>query len=229
MDALTNATPAVEEIPSSGPAPTAIPDAKSTQTGVSVRYVFHPDRRWYVLRASYAREQQAEDLLIRQGVYAYVAKRWEYQEVGGRPKRMLRSLISSLVFAYLLPDEAELFVRGAVAGRPSPEPRLAGILSYYYDHFQVAADFRNPPLVVSNAEMRNFILATSSHDENLLMLQEGDFTFRSEQEVEVTAGRFQGVRGRVIRAARQQRVLVRLTGVGLCATAYVPTPFLRAV
>lgn len=38
-------------------APETIPEAKSTQTGMSVRYVPAPDKRWYVFRASYGREE----------------------------------------------------------------------------------------------------------------------------------------------------------------------------
>ena len=62
-----------------------------------------------------------------------------------------------------------------------------------------------------------------------MMLQEGDFRYKSDDEVVVTAGQFKDVRGRVIRAHGQQRVLVSLTGLCLCATAYIPSAFLQKV
>ena len=36
-----------------------IPEAKSSQTGVSVKYVPTPDKHWFVFRASYDREDKA--------------------------------------------------------------------------------------------------------------------------------------------------------------------------
>ena len=227
MSALLNANTAEENFYSSGFTPTAIPEAKSSQTGVSVEYAPDPHRRWYLLRATYSREHLAADLLISQGIYAYVPQRYEMTLVNGRRRKLLKSLLPSLVFAYLTPGEAILYVKGNLGEEKSPIPRLSTFLTFYYNHFQIAEDYRNPPLIIPPAEMENFILATSTHDENLMVLSEGDFRYKSDTEVRIVAGEFQGVKGRVIRAKGQQRVLVRLSGVCLCATAYIPTAFLR--
>ena len=76
MDALTNANKATSPIISSGFTSTAIPEAVDTQKGVSVEYAPAPDKRWYVLRASYGREMLAEQLFTQNHVYAYVPKRY---------------------------------------------------------------------------------------------------------------------------------------------------------
>ena len=103
----------------------AIPEAVNTQKGVSVEYAPDPDKRWYVLRASYGREILAEQLLIQSHVYAYVPKRYTYIEVKGRPKKVLQCLIANIVFAYLTPRQAMMFVRNNDPDEPSPAPQLS--------------------------------------------------------------------------------------------------------
>lgn len=230
MDALTNANKATSPITCCGLTPMAIPEAVDAQKGVSVEYAPDPDKRWYVLRASYGREIFAEQLLIQSHVYAYVPKRYTYIEVKGRPKKVLQCLIANIVFAYLTPKQAMMFVRNNDPDEPSPAPQLSEFLSFYYNHFVEGENWRNPPLTIPEHEMLNFIRATCSNDENLLMLQGGDFHYKTDDEVEVICGQFKGVRGRVIRARGQQRVLVALTALNcLCATAYIPTPFLQKI
>ena len=41
--------------------PDTIPEAKSSQTGVSVKYVPTPNKGWYELSASYYREDRPKD------------------------------------------------------------------------------------------------------------------------------------------------------------------------
>lgn len=230
MDTLTNVNEAYSPNLSAGFAPSAIPEAKSSTTGVSVEYVPDESRSWYVLRASYGREMVAEDLFIDNHIYAYVAKRYNWIEVNGRPKKVLQKLISNLIFAYLTQQEAEVFVKNNNPEEPSPCPRLATFLSFYYDHFSEGENWRNPPLTIPEHEMLNFIRATCTHDENILLLDGNDYRYKSDDEVQVVFGPFKGVRGRVIRARGQQRVLVRLSQIDcLCATAYVPSAFLQKV
>jgi len=168
----------------------------------------------------------AEQMLVASGIYAYVPKHYVYREVDGKPKKVLEKLISNLVFAYLTSHDADVLVRNNDPQASSPCPQLASVLSYYYNHFTEIGGGYNPPLTVSESEMENFIRVTATQDENIMMLQPGDFRYKSDDEVVVTAGQFKDVCGRVIRA---QRVLVSLTGLCLCATAYIPTAFLKKV
>ena len=228
MDALSNVNLAGQST-DSGFAPSAIPEAKSSRTGVSVRYVRDLTRKWFVLRASYGRERMAEDYFIASGAYAYVPKQYRWHEINGKPKRVLEKMISNIVFAYLTPQEADVFVKDSDPSQASPCPKLASVLSYYYNHFTEVEGGKNPPLTVPESEMENFIRLTSTYDENMLMLTPGDFKYKSDDEVVVIAGQFKDVRGRVVRAHGQQRVLVSLTGICLCATAFIPSAFLQKV
>ena len=228
MDTLSNVDMLETSVsPRSGLTPIAIPEATSSQTGVSVRYVHDAAKQWFVFRASYGRSDLAEQLLVDAQVYAYVARRYAYREVNGRPKKVLENLLPNLVFAYLTPRDADLFVRNADPREASACPQLATFLSYYYDHFVEVEAGKNPPLTVAEHEMENFIRATCTHDEHLMLLRDGEFTFKSDDEVEVFQGPFAGVCGRVIRARGQQRVLVQLSGIGSIGTAYIPSAFMR--
>ena len=84
-------------------------------------------------------------------------------------------------------------------------------------------------VTIDEGQMQSLIIATNAHDENVICLSDRTFTLKSPDEVEVIAGKFKGVRGKVIRAGRQQRILIELAGFMTFATAYVPTDFIRKI
>ena len=73
---------------------------------MSLEYVLHPTHglpqecRWYVLRATYGREREAEDLLKKRGVLVYVPKRKTLKMVKGEKKKVEESLLPNLVFVF---------------------------------------------------------------------------------------------------------------------------------
>lgn len=92
-------------------APETIPEAKSSQTGVSVRYVPAPDKSWYVFRASYGREDRASDYIVEDGTFVYIAKRYTRKTVNGKQKKVLETLISNLLFVYTTKEKAEEYIK----------------------------------------------------------------------------------------------------------------------
>ena len=199
-------------------APDAFPEAKSSKTGVSVRYVPAPDKRWYVFRVSYGREDKASDYLVEDGTYTYIAKKMVEKYVEGKRKRYLQTLIPNLLFAYTTAKKAKEYVKDT--------PALS-YLTYYYNHFELDENRKNPPLTISNEEMENFIIATCNQSEHLKLVTESQCHFKGGETVKVIDGMFKGVEGRVARVSGQQRVVLSLSNVGLISTAYIPTAFLR--
>ena len=206
--------------PSTRLTPDAFPEAKSSQTGVSVRYVPAPDKCWYVFRASYGREDKASDYLVEDGTYTYIAKKMVEKYVEGKRKRYLQTLIPNLLFAYTTAEKAEEYVNHTPA---------ISYLSYYYNHFKLDDNGKNPPLTVSVEEMNRFIHATCNMNKHLLFVQPSQCHFKGGEQVRVIDGPFTGVEGRVARVAGQQRVVLSLSGIGLISTAYIPTAFLRPI
>lgn len=197
----------------------AIPEAKSTQTGVSVRYVPVLDYKWFVFRVSYGREYLAADFIIADGTYVYLAKRQVLKTVDGKTRKVVEPLIPNILFVYTSDTKAKQYIENTFA---------LPYISYYYNHFQ-QVDGKNLPLTVPDREMLNFILATCSRNEHLLFVSPSQCHFRGGETVRVTEGAFRGVEGRVARVAGQQRVVVALEGIGLISTAYIPTAFLTQI
>lgn len=197
-----------------------IPEAQSSKTGASVRYVPDENKHWYVLRASYGREDRALNYIVEDGTFAYIAKRYVRKYVDDKPKRVLETLIPNLLFVYASKEKVEEYVR---------DTQPLSFLSYYYNHFETDTDRKNPPLTVSCKEMENFITATCNKSEHLKLINETQCHYKGGETVRVTDGLFKGVEGRVARVSGQQRVVVTLSQVGLISTAYIPTAFLTVV
>ena len=204
-----------------GVVPDIIPKAISSQTGVSVRYVPAPDKRWYVMRASYGREDRARDYIVEDGTFVYIPKRYVRKTVNGMQKKVLESLIPNLLFVYTTAEKAEQYVKIT----PPIYPRI----SFYFNHFEKDASGKNPPLTVPLKEMENFIIATCSSNEHLKFVDESQCHFKGGETVVVNDGLFKGVEGRVARVAGQQRVVLSLSNIGLISTAYIPTAFIRPI
>ena len=198
--------------------PDAFPEAKSSKTGVSVRYAVTPEKKWFVFRASYGREDKASDYLVEDGTYTYVAKKYVERYVHGKRKRILQPLIPNLLFAYTTEDKAEEYVNRT--------PALS-YLTYYYNHFELNEDQKNPPLIVSSTEMGTFVKATCNMNKHLLFVDPAKCHYKSGETVRVIDGPFQGVEGKVARISGQQRVVISLSQIGLISTAYIPTAFLQ--
>ena len=132
-----------------------------SKTGVSVRYIETPDKSWYVFRASYGREDKASDYLVDDGTYTYIAKKIVERYIRGKRKRYLQTLIPNLLFAYTTEAKAEEYVNNT--------PDLS-YLTYYYNHFELDDEKKNPPLTVSCNEMGKFVKATCNKNKHLLLV-----------------------------------------------------------
>ena len=219
MNALDNANIQNPET-STGLTSFAFPEAKSSQTGVSVRYVPSPDKQWYVFRILYGHAQQVSDLLVEDQVYAYLAMIWKDKYKDGKRRRVLVPFLN-LIFAYVTREQAEEYVRNNRASR---------FITYYYNHFQADAFGKNPPLTVTERDMVPLIRATALRNEHVMEVDMAKCRFVSGDTVRVTYGPFEGITGRVARINRQNRVVFYINGLqaGL-ATAYVPAYCLEKV
>ena len=222
MSTLSNVTTLRGELnpPSISFTPDAFPEAQSSKTGVSVRYAPDSGKRWYVFRVSYGREDKASDFLIEDGTYTYIAKKIAERYVQGKRKRYLQTLIPNLLFAYTTPEKAKEYVCNKAQ---------LSYLSFYYNHFELDDNHKNPPLTIPDNEMNRFILATCNMNPHLLFVQPSQCHYKGGEQVRVIDGPFIGVEGRVARVAGQQRVVISLSSIGLISTAYIPTAFLQKI
>ena len=220
MNALDNAS--IKDENSKGLASFAFPEAKSSKTGVSVRYVPGEDKEWYILRIKYGQSQVVADAMIEDGIYVYLAKVWKdirNKETGKKQRKLLPFM--NLLFAYVTELEAEKYVK---------DSSVSKYATYYYNHFVTDENGHNPPLTVSSKDMIPFVKVTSLLDEHVMEVDLKTCRFVSDELVRVTAGPFEGITGRVARIARQKRVVIHIKGMqsGL-TTAYIPPHFLEKV
>ena len=213
MNALDNAN--IVDSPSNGLASFAFPKVKSTTTGESVEYAYDEKKKWYVLRIIHNQVRKIADAFIADGNYAYVAMIWKVERKNGKKSKLLVPFMN-ILFAYLSDDQAEYYVKEGVNSK---------YVTYYYDHFSIGKDGKNPPVVIKEQEIRMVILATSQLNEHVMSVDLNSCRFESNDMVEVTDGPFKGIIGRVARIARQKRVVITMGGVGSAiTTAYIP-PF----
>ena len=207
---------------SKGLAPFAFPEAKSSQTGVSVRYAPCKERVWYVLRIKYGKAQAVADTIIGDGTYVYLAKVWKdvrNKETGKKQRKLFPFM--NLLFVYATAQETEKYVKDSKESEHT---------TYYYNHFLTDANGQNPPLTVSSKDMEPFVRLTALQDEHVMEVDVKKCRFLSDDMVRVTFGPFEGVTGRVARVARQNRVVVYIKGLESCiTTAYIPSYYLEKV
>ena len=103
------------------------------------------------------------------------------------------------------------------------------LLSYYYDHTSHCenAPTKNPPLIIADTAMDNFIRLTSIHNPHIIPVTSDNIKYKLGDEVVITEGEFKDIHGRVTRIAGQQRVVVELFDGCLVATAYIPKEAMR--
>ena len=198
--------------------PDVLPEAKSSKTGVSVRYAHDPEKAWYVFRASYSREDKAFDYMVEDGTFPYIAKRLACMTVKGEKKNVLQPLIPNIIFAYTTYRKALEYTRHT--------PDLC-FLHIYFNRLETKPDGTNPPLTIPHKEMRNFILATKEYNEHVMSVSPKQCHYKNNDLVRVKEGAFKGVVGKVARVAGQQRVVLKLTEFGLFSTAYIPSAFIE--
>lgn len=174
-------------------------------------------KQWFVLRVAYHHEQAAKDWLTAMDIETYLPMHYAEKGKDSKKRRVKEPLIPNLLFVQTTQEKMNL----ALASPAN------AYLSYYYDHFRTNADGKNPPLIVPDKQMDNFIRLTSIDNDHILFVDRSQCHFKSGDHVVVTDGDFRGIEGRIARVARQQRVVVELYGIGCITTAYIPKAFLR--
>ena len=196
------------------------PSISKNKGGVSVENVPSGNKQWFVLRVTYGRIIKAQTFVEAKGLECYVPL--HYKEIWKQGKRriIIEPLIPSFLFVHASAERVDYLLQDK-----SIKPlENRALLSYYYDHTSHCENSptKNPPLVISDAAMDNFIRLTSIHNPHIIPVTSENIKYKLGDEVVITEGEFKDIRGRVARIAGQQRVLVELFDGCLVATAYIP-------
>ena len=196
------------------------PSISKNKGGVSVENVPDANRQWFVLRVTYGRIDKAKTFVEAKGIESYVPLRYKEVRKQGKKRILTTPLLPSFIFVYATAEQVEALLHdNKVVANESKS-----LLSYYFDHTIHLQDNpnRNPPLIIRDEAMNNFIRLTSIKNPHIIPVTSNSIQFKLGDNVVVTEGEFKGVHGRVTRIAGQQRVVVELFDGCLVATAYVP-------
>lgn len=241
VDTLINVASIPEEsesrLPSEGLPPVTTAGPRRSGNGVSVEYVLHPasckrlprGNRWYVLRATYGREREAEILLKKQGILVYVPKRKTMKLVRGKRKKVMESLLPNLLFAFTDESTARQIVSFPLKSECHRRDKASLDLRFMYDRTSLNENGVNDVVVIPHDEMANFIRFTIGGNESIRTVSPEEFQIKKDRRVVITEGDFKGVVGRIARIDRQTCVVVDLQPVCFLASAYIPKAFLKEV
>ena len=195
------------------------------RNGVSVENVPTQSTQWFVLRVSYGRILKAKEFVKAKGLECYVPLRYKEVRKQGKKRIITGPLLSSFLFVYATAEQVKTLLYEIKVS--TNESR--NLLSYYFDHTSQRQDnpVRNPPLIIRDEAMDNFIKLTSIKNPHIIPVTSENIMYKLGDEVVVTEGEFIGIHGRVARIAGQQRVVVELFDGCLVATAYVPKEAMR--
>ena len=190
------------------------------RNGVSVENVPAGNKQWFVLRVSYGRIVKAKTFVEAKGMECYAPIRYKEIKKQGKKRITTEPLISSFVFVHASAEQVDSLLQDK--NIMAFENRA--LLSYYYDHTSHCenAPTKNPPLIIADTAMDNFIRLTSIHNPHIIPVTSENIKYKLGDEVVITEGEFKDIHGRVTRIAGQQRVVVELFDGCLVATAYIP-------
>ena len=196
------------------------PSIQSNKDGVSVENVLDENKQWFVLRVSYGRIIKAKAFIEAKGLGCYVPLRYKEVRKHGKKRIITEPLISSFVFVHASAEQVDSLLQD----KSIKAFENRALLSYYYDHTSHCenAPTKNPPLIIADTAMDNFIRLTSIHNPHIIPVTSENIKYKLGDEVVITEGEFKDIHGRVTRIAGQQRVVVELFDGCLVATAYIP-------
>lgn len=201
------------------------PSISKNKGGVSVENVPAGNKQWFVLRVSYGRIDKAKTFVEAKGLECYVPLQYKEVRKQGKKRIITTPLLPSLIFVHATAEQVEALLHdNKVMANES-----RALLSYYFNHtiHRQGNPDRNPPLIIRDEAMNNFIRLTSVKNLHIIPVTSNNIQFKLGDNVVVTEGEFKGVHGRVARIAGQQRVIVELFDECLVATAYVPKEAMR--
>ena len=196
------------------------PSILNNKGGVSVENVPSGNKQWFVLRVTYGRIIKAKAFIEAKGLECYVPLRYKEIRKQGKKRIITEPLIPSFLFVHALAEQVDSLLQDK--NIKAFENRA--LLSYYYDHTSHCenAPTKNPPLIIADTAMDNFIRLTSIHNPHIIPVTSDNIKYKLGDEVMITDGEFKNIRGRVARIAGQQRVLVEIFEGCFVATAYIP-------
>ena len=168
---------------------------------------------WYALKVFYNRITFLKSLREMEGIESYVPMHTVEEYGNGRLKYEEKQLIPSLMFVHCTQKWLTAFKR------------------QYPDYFMyyTAPESRDPG-IISDSEMRSFILVTSADAGRRAQYFGADAPeYHTGDHVRVTDGIYKGAEGYIKRIKKDRKLIVSVTGVAVVAVSYIHPSFLEKI
>ena len=152
------------------------PSISKNKGGVSVKNVPSRNKQWFVLRVSYGRIIKAKAFVKAKGLECYVPLRYKEVRKQGKKRIITEPLLPSFLFVHTTAEQVDSLLQDK--NIKAFENRA--LLSYYYDHTSHCenAPTKNPPLIIANPAMDNFIRLTSIHNPHIIPVTSDNIKYK---------------------------------------------------
>lgn len=172
------------------------------------------NRHWHALRVPFLRVAKAKEAIDQLGYKTYLPyyKRKMHDVENHRLWYDNVPCIPNTLFVFGSRNEMKAFFED-----PSLPP-----MSFLYDHCKEEGVGKNPPIIIPERQMKNFIKFCEYNSDHVVDVTNRVIKYKTDDPVRITEGEFKGVIGRVAKILGQTRVVVELGSLCLMATAYIP-------
>lgn len=167
---------------------------------------------WYAIRVTFNRELKVKADLDERGIECFIPMKYTMGVRRGRRVKKLVPSIHNLIFFHIEPSLMK-------------EYKATTKLPIRY----IMNPSTKKPVVVPEAQMKNFIAVAGTYDEQLEYVDVKPGVFTRGDRVRVMGGLFEGAEGVLLKVQNKHRVVVSIEGVVAVATAVIHPSLLMRI
>jgi transcription antitermination factor NusG len=161
---------------------------------------------WYVIRITYSRELKFKEYLDERNIENFVPMQYEMIVKGNKKTRKLVPVVHNLIFVHTTRKKIDEIKRNEEYRFP---------IRYIIDCVSHA------PVIVPEKQMHDFIMVSSSFNDQLIYLNPVELNIKKGDRVRITNGIWAGIEGDFVRIRGDRRLVVSIQGIMAVATAFV--------
>ena len=171
------------------------------------------DLKWFVIRTNSGQEQKGMDYLSGKGIKTFSPTITQIKEIDGVPTPVTVYRLPLLFFAQGTEQTLKPFVER------NPD---APYLHFFCRYTKESGKCRRQIITIPDVQMDSFLKICASKDPKIRICNEVIHKFAKGEYVRVTAGRFEGVQGRMVNIYGKRRVGVVIDNILTVMTSFIP-------
>lgn len=172
--------------------------------------------QWFAMRVTYKRELSVKAQLDALSIETYIPMHYRLKTSRvGKRIRVLEPVVHNLIFVHTTKSFIQDF--------KTQVPHL--------QYMTCREDGKNVPIIVPDAQMKDFIAVTNNYDESLVYLKPEEVNVSKGARVRIHGGAFDGIEGLFVKieGKRSKRVVVQIQNVISVAMATISSDFIEVL